>query len=162
MQYNTKTYKGKLYMICQNSVPGGKYWDGVECKNWSEVGTRTTAVLCPACTHKLLSPPDIGNYYTPTGHPRGWQFMKEYVDAEGNVYHKGQVQPKLKGTLPPTTIDPTTQKKKLSKMEKEELKDALLEQLLLTRGEIEKCTLKKDLRVKQSQLKKIERQLKKL
>ena len=30
--------------------------------------------------------------------PRGWQFMNEFVDSEGNVYHKGKLQPHLKGT----------------------------------------------------------------
>jgi len=29
---------------------------------------------------------------------RGWQFMNEYIDSEGNVYHKGKLQPHLKGT----------------------------------------------------------------
>ena len=30
--------------------------------------------------------------------PRGWQFMNEFVDIEGNVYNKGKIQPHLKGT----------------------------------------------------------------
>ena len=34
--------------------------------------------------------------------PRGWALKKEFVDSEGNVYHKGILQPELKGTLPPT------------------------------------------------------------
>lgn len=29
---------------------------------------------------------------------RGWHFREEYVDSEGNVYHKGKLQPHLKGT----------------------------------------------------------------
>jgi len=28
--------------------------------------------------------------------PRGWHFKKEFIDSEGNVYHKGVVQPHLK------------------------------------------------------------------
>jgi len=36
--------------------------------------------------------------------PRGWHFMNEFVDSEGNVYHKGVEQPELKGTLTPTII----------------------------------------------------------
>jgi chaperonin cofactor prefoldin len=31
--------------------------------------------------------------------PRGWHFKKEFMDSEGNVYHKGKLQPHLKGTL---------------------------------------------------------------
>jgi hypothetical protein len=160
-EFESRTIKGKRFMICQNSIPGGKYWEGVKCNNWSEVGNRTTAVLCPACTNKLVDAPDIGNYYTPTGHPRGWQFMKVYVDTEGNVYHKGVVQPNLKGTLPITVID-NTPKKKLTNQEKQDLRDTLLTQMLVVRGEINKATLKKDVRTKQSELKRIERQLKKL
>ena len=36
--------------------------------------------------------------------PRGWHFMAEFVDSEGNVYFKGVEQPELKGTLSPTII----------------------------------------------------------
>jgi len=28
--------------------------------------------------------------------PRGWHFKNEYIDSEGNVYHKGKLQPHLK------------------------------------------------------------------
>ena len=28
--------------------------------------------------------------------PRGWHFKKEFIDSEGNVYHKGKLQPHLK------------------------------------------------------------------
>jgi len=30
--------------------------------------------------------------------PRGWHFMEEFIDSEGNVYYKGKLQPHLKGT----------------------------------------------------------------
>ena len=35
-----------------------------------------------------------------TGRPAGWHWMAEFVDKDGNVFHKGVEQPKLKGTLP--------------------------------------------------------------
>jgi len=38
--------------------------------------------------------------------------MKEYVDKDGNVFHKGKEQPKLKGTLPPTKVKPLKKKAK--------------------------------------------------
>jgi len=162
MQYNTRTYKGKLYMICQNSVPGGNYWQNKECKNWSEVSARTTAVLCTACTMSLLGPAETRQGYVPSGRPRGWQFMKEYVDPDGNVFHKGIEQPTLKGTLPVTQFDNTVVKSRLSKQEKEDLRDQLLEQLVFLRGEVSKASTKKDIRANQTQLKKVERRLKKL
>jgi uncharacterized membrane-anchored protein YjiN (DUF445 family) len=53
---------------------------------------------------------------------KGWKFMKVYVDHEGNVYHKGEEQPKLKGTLPPTLEKP---KKSRFKKEQEKTKKEL-------------------------------------
>ena len=31
-----------------------------------------------------------------TGRPSGWHFMNEFVDKDGNVFHKGKEQPKVK------------------------------------------------------------------
>jgi len=56
--------------------------------------------------------------YKPTGRPAGWHWMAEFVDKEGNVFHKGKEQPKLKGTLKPTKVKPRKKKKKLSADEK--------------------------------------------
>ena len=49
-----------------------------------------------------------------TGRPAGWHFMNEFVDKDGNVFHKGKEQPDLKGTLPPTKVKPRKKKKKLT------------------------------------------------
>ena len=40
--------------------------------------------------------------------------MAEYVDKDGNVFHKGKEQPELKVTLKPTKIKPRKKKKKLT------------------------------------------------
>ena len=37
---------------------------------------------------------------TETKKPRGWHFRPVYVDSDENVYHHGQEQSELKGTLP--------------------------------------------------------------
>ena len=68
-----------------------------------------------------------------SGRPSGWHFMNEYVDANGNVFHKGKEQPDLKGTLPPTKIKP--KKKPAKRRSKEEI--------LLARHEKKKKVLKK-------------------
>ena len=44
--------------------------------------------------------------------------MNEFVDKDGNVFHKGKVQPKLKGTLPPTKVKA---KKKAKRRTKDEI-----------------------------------------
>jgi hypothetical protein len=69
--------------------------------------------------------------------------MKEFVDKKGNVYHKGENKPKLKGTLPVTDIlaiknrqkankekRMVAEQKKLLKMadEKKEFKKAIKKQ----------------------------------
>ena len=69
----------------------------------------------------------------PTGRPAGWHFMKEFVDKDGNVFHLGKEQPKLKGTLPPTKVKP---KKKATKRRTQE-------QILLDRAADKKAALKK-------------------
>ena len=56
--------------------------------------------------------------YKPTGRPAGWHFMNEFVDKDGNVFHKGVEQPKLKGTLKPTKVKP---KKKVKRKTKDEI-----------------------------------------
>ena len=44
--------------------------------------------------------------------------MNEFVDKDGNVFHKGKEQPDLKGTLKPTKVKPPKKRKKLTKDQK--------------------------------------------
>ena len=67
-----------------------------------------------------------------SGRPSGWHFMNEFVDADGNVFHKGKEQPKLKGTLPPTKIEPKKKTKRRTK-----------EQILIDRHNKKKQALRK-------------------
>ena len=153
-------------MICRNSIVDQKHWswqflrDKPRCNNWSEVTINTTAVLRYKCVSMTVGPPEIKGGYVSKGRPRGWQFMKEFVDPQGNVFHKGVEQPDLKGTLEPTKPKPP--KKKLSKHEKNKLKEKILEQMAMVRGSLKKAKYKKDIKSGTSQLKKLERQLKKV
>ena len=45
--------------------------------------------------------------------------MNEFVDKDGNVFHKGKEQPKLKGTLKPTKVKPP--KKKVKRRTRDEI-----------------------------------------
>ena len=67
-----------------------------------------------------------------SGRPAGWHFMNEFVDKDGNVFHKGVEQPDLKGTLKPTKIKPKKKAKRRSQ-----------EQILLDRHDEKKQALKK-------------------
>ena len=90
-----------------------------KCGRWVEnVGDDTTSTVCSFCVLGMVGMPEDKPSYKPTGRPAGWHFMNEFVDKDGNVFHKGKEQPKLKGTLPPTKVKP---KKKMKRRTKDEI-----------------------------------------
>ena len=122
---------------------GGYFINGVpymDCKITGEpirnVSTDAVSVVgntaLTGLLHKKFPETDKPSY-RPTGRPAGWHFMNEFVDKDGNVFHKGKEQPKLKGTLPPTKVKPP--KKKTKRRTKEEI--------LIAREAEKKAALKK-------------------
>ena len=121
---------------------GGYFVDGVaymDCKVTGEpvpnVSTEAVSVIgSRALMGKMFKQfPDVAKpTYKPTGRPAGWHFMNEVVDKDGNVFHKGKEQPKLKGTLPPTKVTPKKKTKRRTK-----------EQILIDRQKEKKAALKK-------------------
>jgi hypothetical protein len=121
---------------------GGYFIDGVpymDCKITGDpvrnVGVEATSVIgSRALTVRMnrMFPEQSKPTRVKTGRPSGWHFMNEFVDKDGNVFHKGKEQPDLKGTLPPTKIKP---KKKAKRRTKDEI--------LLARHEKKKKILKK-------------------
>tara|TARA_A100001515_G_scaffold137266_1_gene129719 strand:- start:781 stop:1251 length:471 start_codon:yes stop_codon:yes gene_type:complete len=113
---------------------GGYYIDGVpymDCKYTGEpvrnVSTDVKYVIGPKALQakmykKFPESMDVAfkPSYKPTGRPAGWHWMAEFVDKDGNVFHKGVEQPKLKGTLPPTKV------KKPKKKAKRRTRDEIL------------------------------------
>jgi hypothetical protein len=122
---------------------GGYFIDGVaymDCKITGEpvpnVSTEAVSVIgSRALMGRMFKqfPDVVKPTYKPTGRPAGWHFMNEFVDKDGNVFHKGVEQSKLKGTLPPTKVTP---KKKPTKRRTKE-------QILLDRQAEKKAALKK-------------------
>ena len=106
-----------------------------KCGRWVDnVGEEAKTVMCSYCIMMLVGMPEESkSTYKPTGRPAGWHFMKEFVDKEGNVFHKGVEQPKQKGTLKPTKVKPP--KKKVKRRTKE--------QMLVARHKEKKAALKK-------------------
>ena len=102
--------KGRRWLQCRH------------CYEYVEVDEPVGAITCSSCVVRI----DITKYpetafpkrKVSTGRPPGWHWMSEFVDKDGNVFHKGKEQPKLKGTLPPTKVKPRKKKKKLSADEK--------------------------------------------
>ena len=92
------------------------------CYDYRKVEPETGAITCSNCVIKidLIKFPEtaIKTQKKKTGRPAGWHFMNEYVDKDGNVFHKGKEQPDLKGTLEPTKVKPRKKKKKLTPDEK--------------------------------------------
>ena len=160
IDYKSYTENGQRYMICQNSVADGRWWRGKLCYEWVSVTDSTTAVLCHNCVNKVVDPPTITPRYKPTGRPKGWQWMNEYVDKEGNVYHKGVEQHNLKGTLPETVVTVKKKKKRLTKREREAQQRKLMADLYDLKKRLKKVTLKKDKKSIEVQIRKISRKLK--
>ena len=118
---------------------GGYFIDGVaymDCKITGEpvanVSTNAKSVIGSRAVMGMVGLPKEKPKKVSTGRPAGWHFMNEFVDKDGNVFHKGVEQPKLKGTLKPTKVVP---KKKTKRRTKEEI--------LLARDAEKKAALKK-------------------
>ena len=121
MKYHQYVENDLLHMACKNN-----------CGNYEVVGEETIAVTCWSCVMQVVGIPDEPKRKQPTGRPAGWHFMNEFVDKDGNVFHKGVEQPKLKGTLSPTKIEPKKKTKRRTK-----------EQILIDRHNKKKAALKK-------------------
>tara|TARA_B100000287_G_C20467026_1_gene715653 strand:+ start:307 stop:783 length:477 start_codon:yes stop_codon:yes gene_type:complete len=102
-----------------------KYMDCKRCGTpVRNVGEDSKHVVCSRCTMGMMVKmfPESATFnpkpaYKPTGRPAGWHWMSEFVDKDGNVFHKGKEQPKLKGTLPPTKVKPKKKTKRRSRDE---------------------------------------------
>ena len=121
MKYHQYVEDGKLYMACQNN-----------CGNYEVVGEETVSTTCWGCVMKVVGVPKDKVSKPKSGRPAGWHFMKEFVDKDGTVFHKGVEQPKLKGTLKPTKVAPKKKTKRRTK-----------EQILIDRHNKKKAALKK-------------------
>ena len=109
-----------------------------KCGRWVDnVGENAKTVICSYCVLGMVGMPEEKKSYTPTGRPPGWHFMSEFVDKDGNVFHKGKEIKKLKGTLSPTKVVSKPKKK---------VKRRSQEQILLDRHNEKKQALKKSIK----------------
>ena len=101
------TEKGQRWLQCK------------VCYDYKKVEENTKAITCSKCIMmNTLKRKPLDTFFAKkhkkTGRPAGWHFMNEYVDKDGNVFHKGKEQPELKGTLKPTKVKPPKKRKKLT------------------------------------------------
>ena len=104
---------------------GQKHMQCKSCYDYRPVDNTIVSFTCSKCTQlKSLKNMPLEEMIPSlkkkksTGRPPGWHFMNEYVDKDGNVFHKGKEQPELKGTLKPTKVKPPKKRKKLTADEK--------------------------------------------
>ena len=113
-----------------------KSYKSLNCKKCSRLvtncGDTAKSVICSICTMLAVGFPEEKKKPKPSGRPAGWHFMAEFVDKDGNVFHKGKEQPKVFGTLEPTKVKPP--KKKVKRRSKQEI--------LLARDKEKKAALK--------------------
>ena len=130
-----------------------RYMACKRCGQMQQVDSTTTACTCWSCVQEMVEPPKETRSRVTTGRPFGWHFMKQFVDKDGKVYHKGVEQPKLKGTLKPTVVSQKVSKPRLKKREKEKImRDAgvkvhkLKKELSTTRFKKDKKVIMKDIK----------------
>jgi len=78
---------------------GGYFIDGVaymDCKVTGEpvanVSEDSVSVIGSRAVMGMVGMPDEPKQKVSTGRPAGWHFMNEFVDKDGNVFHKGKEQ----------------------------------------------------------------------
>ena len=96
---------------------GGYFIDGVnmDCKVTGEpvanVSEEPVSVIGSRAVMNMVGMPKKNQKKV----SKFWHFMNEFVDKDGNVFHKGVEQPELKGTLPPTKVEPKKKAKRRTK-----------------------------------------------
>ena len=121
-QTNEYKEKGVRYMRCQSGCCYISVADSAVAVRCSREVNNVIAKMFPEKPKRVR-----------TGRPSGWHFMAEFVDKDGNVFHKGVEQPKLYGSLEPTKVKA-----------KKKMKRRTEEQILLDRHSEKKAALKKE------------------
>ena len=143
--YYTEYKKGDKW----NQRPGAlyRYMECRVCGQMTCVGEDTNAVTCHDCVsegmHAQFGGPSSATK-KPSGFHRGWRWMKEFVHKDGRVFHKGEEQIELKGTLPPTE---QKERLRLKAKQKEDLKRKASVQVHKLKKQLEKTRWKKDKKV---------------
>ena len=89
-----------------------------QCVATDRVSSTAHTYICSNCVTRMIPIEADKPKRVSSGRPSGWHFMKEFVDKDGKVFHKGVEQPKLFGTLPATKVKP---KKKTKRRSQEEI-----------------------------------------
>ena len=132
IKYNIFEENNNTFMQCKECL-----------SEYVQVSNNTIkSVICTKCVTRLTWPDYILDKYNKKTNqntrPQGWHWMKEFVDKDGNVFHKGKEQPELKGTLAPTKIKPPKKRKR------KKIKDVNKEMYDLAKEHKKKLKLKRE------------------
>lgn len=133
------------------------------CGGFTKVsGPEILSITCYECVNEMMREFDRPllkkkKQVLAQGYPRGWRFMREFVHIDGTVYFKGVEQLELKGTKEVTVI---VAKPKKTKAQKKQEKESALIQLAKLKNTLKKTIKKGEAKKLQTQIKKLEKQIK--
>ena len=136
----------------QNPESKYRYMACKRCGQMQQVSYEATSCTCWSCVQEMVEPPKETKSRVTTGRPFGWHFMKQFVDKDGKVYHKGVEQPKLKGTLEPTKVK---KPKRIPARVKDRLKREAITSINKLKKKLLKARWKKDKKVIETELSKL-------
>jgi hypothetical protein len=102
-------------VTCEGGDTTSKWYSGRNCNEKIRVMENIVSAVCWKCVASKIPGPQLNEKNVATGFPRGWKFFKEFVHEDGRVFHKGEEQPNLRGTLPPTEIKTVVNKPRKKK-----------------------------------------------
>jgi hypothetical protein len=82
--------------------------------------------VCWRCVQRRVGPPPEPKQKKKSTRPRGWKFMKLFVDPDGTVYRQGRECPREKDTLEPTDVEKVKAEQKQKAKDKKAKKEARL------------------------------------
>jgi hypothetical protein len=112
-------------VTCEGGDTMSKWYSGRNCNEKIRVMENIVSAVCWKCVASKIPGPQLNEKNVATGFPRGWKFFKEFVHEDGRVFHKGEEQPNLRGTLKPTEIKVVVNK---PRKKKETLDDKISEE----------------------------------
>jgi hypothetical protein len=112
-------------VTCEGGDTMSKWYSGRNCNEKIRVMENIVSAVCWKCVASKIPGPQLNEKNVATGFPRGWKFFKEFVHEDGRVFHKGEEQSNLRGTLKPTEIKVVVNK---PRKKKETLDDKISEE----------------------------------
>jgi hypothetical protein len=136
-----KTKKKLTIKNSSYSAPAYKYLQcsSDNCTHEERVDINSISVVCSSCVQRRCGPPAVAVQPVRSDKPQGWHFMKEFVAKDGTVYHRGEEQPELKGTLKSTKIE----KKEKASTKRKTKQDRLVERHKKKQEALKKAAEKK-------------------